>query len=318
MRRFTRRVRFGLLATLLAFGIGAGLSWWYRVTIFGWLIAPADGMLSPHQGLPVYISPTEILAVTIRLSILGGVVCATPVLVGTLFYLTRPLLKRHERRVVALFLPAILLAFLAGSSFSYWVLLPVGIAFLLSFGEGVAVPTIRISEYLSLALTLVWWLGVIFQLPLVMWLLAKLRLVSYRRFKRFRKFVPPISLIVSAIVTPTFDIVNQLLLAGPIIILYEVGLRLAWLAQPGKGRLVLRKLRDLLIGLLRRVGVILILVPSLLAGVLYVIALSFVFLWNGHLSTDNPSKTKDRLDKGYNAVLRGIARVVRVSQRRIE
>ena len=318
MRRFTRRVRFGLLATLLAFGIGAGLSWWYRVTIFGWLIAPADGMLSPHQGLPVYISPTEILAVTIRLSILGGLVCATPVLVGTLFYLTRPLLKRHERRVVALFLPAILLAFLAGSSFAYWVLLPVGIAFLLSFGEGVAVPTIRISEYLSLALTLVFWLGVIFELPLAMWLLTRLRLVSYRRFKRVRKFVPPIAIIVGAILTPTFDLVNQLLVAFPIIVLYEVGLLLAWLAQPGKGRLVLRKLGDLLIGLLRRVGVILILVPSLLAGVLYVIALSFVFLWNGHLSTDNPSKTKDRLDRGYNAVLRGIARVVRVSQRRIE
>ena len=315
MRRFARRVRFGLLGTLLAFGIGAGVTWWYRVTIFGWLIAPADGMLSPHQGLPVYISPTEILSVTIRLSILGGIVFAIPVLVGTLFYLVRPLLKRSERRLVALFLPAILLAFLAGTSFAYFVLLPVGIAFLLSFGEGVAVPTIRISEYLSLALTLVFWLGVIFELPLLMYLLAKLRLVSYQRFKRIRKFVPPVAIIVSAIITPTFDIVNQLLLAGPIIILYEVGLLLTWLAQPGKGRLVLRKLRDLLIGLLRRIAVVLILVPSLLAGVLYVIALSFVFLWNGHLSTDNPSKTKDRLDRGYNAVLRGIAKLVRVSQR---
>ncbi len=90
MRRFARRVRFGLLGTLLAFGIGAGVTWWYRVTIFGWLIAPADGMLSPHQGLPVYISPTEILSVTIRLSILGGIVFAIPVLVGTLFYLGAP------------------------------------------------------------------------------------------------------------------------------------------------------------------------------------------------------------------------------------
>ena len=77
MRQFARRIRFGLLATLLAFGTGAGLTWWYRVTIFGWLIAPADGMLSPHQGLPVYISLTEILAVTIRLSIIGGLVAAT-------------------------------------------------------------------------------------------------------------------------------------------------------------------------------------------------------------------------------------------------
>ena len=313
MRRFARRVRFGLLGTLLAFGAGAGLTWFYRVTIFGWLTAPADGMLSPHQGLPIYTSPTEILSTTIKLSLTGGVVFAIPVLVGTIFYLVRPLLKRNERRLVALFLPAILLCYLAGVSFAYFLMLPVGIAFLLHFGEGIAVPTIRISEYLSLVITLIFWLGVIFELPLLIFLLAKLRLVSYQRFKRVRKFVPPAALIISAILTPTMDIVNQLLLAGPIIVLYEVGLLLAWLAQPGKGRLVIRKLREFLIGILRRVAVVLVLVPSLLIGLLYVAALSFVFLWNGHLSTGAPSKTKARLDRAYNAVLRGIARVVRVS-----
>ena len=318
MRRFARKVRFGLLGTLLAFGIGAGLTWYFRVIIFGWLIAPAGGMLSPHQGLPVYTSPTEILSVTIKLSLTGGVVFAIPVLVGTLFYLVRPLLKRNERRLVALFLPAIFFCYLTGVSFAYFLMLPVGIAFLLHFGEGVAVPTIRISEYLSLVITLIFWLGIIFELPLLMYLLAKLRLVSYRRFKKVRKFVPPIAIIVSAILTPTMDIVNQLMLAGPIIILYEFGLLLAWLAQPGKGRLVLRKLREFLIGILRRVAVMLILAPSLLVGMVYVTVLSFVFIWNGHLSTDNPSLTKSKLDKGYNKILRGIARVVRVSQRRIE
>ena len=318
MRRFARKVRFGLLGTLLAFGIGAGLTWYFRVIIFGWLIAPAGGMLSPHQGLPVNTSPTEILSVTIKLSLTGGVVFAIPVLVGTLFYLVRPLLKRNERRLVALFLPAIFFCYLTGVSFAYFLMLPVGIAFLLHFGEGVAVPTIRISEYLSLVITLIFWLGIIFELPLLMYLLAKLRLVSYRRFKKVRKFVPPIAIIVSAILTPTMDIVNQLMLAGPIIILYEFGLLLAWLAQPGKGRLVLRKLREFLIGILRRVAVMLILAPSLLVGMVYVTILSFVFIWNGHLSTDNPSLTKSKLDKGYNKILRGIARVVRVSQRRIE
>ena len=307
MQRFARRVRFGLLGTLLAFGTGAGLTWYFRVTIFGWLIAPADGMLSPHQGLPIYTSPTEILAVTIRLAILGGLVCATPVLVGTVFYLVRPLLKRNERRLVALFLPAALLAFLAGTSFAYFVLLPVGIAFLLSFGEGVAVPTIRISEYLGLALSLLWWLSVIFELPLVMLLLAKLRLVSYQRFKRIHKFVIPAAIIISAILTPTMDIVNQLLLAGPIIILYEVGLTLTWLGQPGKGRLV---------GILRRVAVVLILAPSLLIGLIYVIALSFVFVWDGHLSTGTPSRAADRLDGVYMKLLALIARMARVSQRK--
>jgi len=314
MQRFARRVRFGLLGTLLAFGVGAGLTWFYRVTIFGWLIAPADGMLSPHQGLPVYTSPTEILSTTIKLSLTGGVVFAIPVLVGTIFYLVRPLITRRERRLVALFLPAIFLCYLAGVSFAYFVMLPVGIAFLLQFGENIAVPTVRISEYLGLVITLIFWLGVIFELPLVMFLLAKLRLISYQRLKRVRKFVPPVALIVSAILTPTMDIVNQLMLAGPIIVLYEVGLSLAWFAQPGKGRLVIRKIKALLVGILRRIAVILILVPSLLAGVLFVTALSFVFLWDGHLSTGTPSRAADKLDRVYIKVLTVIAKVVRISQ----
>ena len=314
MQRFARRVRFGLLGTLLAFGVGAGLTWFYRVTIFGWLIAPADGMLSPHQGLPVYTSPTEILSTTIKLSLTGGVVFAIPVLVGTIFYLVRPLITRRERRLVALFLPAILLCYLAGVSFAYFVLLPVGIAFLLRFGEGVAVPTIRISEYLNLVITMIFWLGVIFELPLLMFLLAKLRLVSYRRFKRVRKFVPPVSIIVSAIITPTFDIVNQLMVAIPIIVLYEVGLLLAWLAQPGKGRLVIRRLNAAVVGVLRRIAVVLVLVPSLLVGLLYVTVLSFVFVWDGHLSTGTPSRGRAKLDRVYMRLLAMIARVARVSR----
>jgi sec-independent protein translocase protein TatC len=318
MRRFARRVRYGLLGTFLAFGVGAGLTWYFRETIFGWLIAPAGGMLSPHYGLPIYTSPTEILSVTIRLSLTGGVVLAIPVLVLTIFYLVSPLISRHERRLVALFLPAILLSYLAGVSFAYFVMLPVGIAFLLHFGEGIAVPTIRISEYLNLVITMIFWLGVIFELPLLMFLLAKLRLVSYQRFKRVRKFVPPVAIILSAIITPTFDIVNQLMVAIPIIVLYEVGLALSWLAQPGKGRLVIRRIKALLVGILRRVAVVLILVPSLLVGVLFVVALSFVFLWDGHLSTHTSSRAADRLDGVYIKLLTMIARMARVSQERTE
>ncbi len=313
MRRWARRARFGLLGTLVAFGAGAGLTWYFRETVFTLLIAPAGGMLSPHDGLPVYTSPVEVLSVTIKLALTGGVVAAIPVAVTTVFYLVSPLLSRHERRVVLLFLPAILLSWVGGAAFAYFVMLPVGIRFLLHFGEGFAVPTIRISEYLSLVTALIFWLGIIFELPLAMFLLAKLRMVSHERFRKLRKYVPVAALVLSAIITPTMDIVNQLLVAVPIVVLYEIGLFLAWLARPKKEgqRTMAQIAKAVAVGILRRLAVVLVLVPSLSIGLIYVTALSFVFVWDGQLAfvpQDRQSRGRAWLYGAYMKSLRVIAR----------
>jgi Tat protein translocase TatC len=175
------------------------------------------------------------LTATIRLSMMGGVVASIPMLVLGAYRLVRPLLGRSQRRFAVLFLPAILLSYVGGMAFAYFVLLPTGLRFLLHFGTNIATPTIRISEYLALVMAMLFWLGIVFELPLAMFLLAKLRLVPYRKFKKLRKFVPATAFVLSAIITPTFDVVNQLLVAIPLIVLYEVGLALAWLAMPGKG-----------------------------------------------------------------------------------
>lgn len=118
-----------------------------------------------------------------------------------------------------------------------------GMTFLLSFGEGVAVPMISITAYMSLVTALLFWLGAVFQIPLIMFLLAKLRFVSLRRFKRFHKYVPFTAFFLGLIITPSFDMVNQTMVAVPIIILYEVGLFLAWIAEGGHRRLWSGKLR---------------------------------------------------------------------------
>ena len=130
-------------------------------------------------------------------------------------------------------------------------MLPTGLRFLLHFGEGVAVPVITISAYMSLVTALIFWVGVVFEIPLVMFLLAKLRLVSRKRFGKFRKYVPVAALILSAVITPTFDVVNQTMVAVPILVLYEVGLFLAWLAEGGH-RTLAQKVKDMVIWVWRR------------------------------------------------------------------
>ena len=216
----------------VTFGVGASVTWYYHEMVFGWLFAPAKGSLSPYGGLPIFTGPTEMIGATIHLSMMGGLVMSLPVVTISVYQLLRPLLTPPLRRFAVIFLPVVFMCFLGGAAFAYFVMLPVGVVFLLRFGEGVAVPLIDITEYIGLVTALVFWLGVVFELPPVMFLLTKLRLVRYEKFKRIRRYVPASAFILSALLTPTFDIVNQTLVAVPIIALYEVGLFLSWLARP--------------------------------------------------------------------------------------
>ena len=226
-----RGVKTRALWVFVAGGVGFGLTLYFRTQVIHWLLAPAHGRLSP-TGQPIFTGPTEMLTLTISLVGVGGLVFAIPVLVYHVARFFSPWMNKQQRRFAAIFLPAMGLCFLAGSAFAYFVLLPTGLGYLLQFGTDVAVPMVRISEYMELALALVFWLGVAFELPLAMFLLAKLRLVEYQRFKRLRRYADLAAVIFGAIITPGADPFSWSFVAVPIILLYEVGLGLAWLVRP--------------------------------------------------------------------------------------
>ena len=251
LHRFGRRARWRVFWVTVAFGVGAGSTWNFRETIFAWLIAPAHGALSPFGGLPVFINPVEMWGVTFGLAIKGGLVVAFPVATVSVFQLVSPLLDQRRRRFVALFLPAIFLCYLGGAAFAYFVILPTGMRYLLNFGTNIAVPLISISAYMKIVTALLFWVGVVFEIPLVMFLLAQLRLVSSARFRKFRKYVPFVAFGLGTFITPGFDAVNATMVALPIIVLFEVGLFLAWLAEGGH-RTCARKAVAAVVGIWRR------------------------------------------------------------------
>jgi sec-independent protein translocase protein TatC len=187
----------------------------------------------------VFTSPIEMFSVTVGIAIKGGIVASIPMAVIGTYRLVRPLLPDRARLFLVLFLPAVFLSYAGGTAFAYFVMLPTGLRFLLHFGTNIAVPMIRITEYLSLVTALLFWLGIVFELPLVMFLLTKLGIVSHKRFRKLRKYVPAAAFILSALITPTFDAVNQTMVAVPLIALYEVGLILAWLAEGGGNTLAI-------------------------------------------------------------------------------
>ena len=220
----------------LSFGVGASLTWYFQGPVILWLLAPAQGQLSA-TGQPVFTGPTEMWALSVRLTMTGGLAVAVPVLAYQVARFLSPLLNAQQQRFMALFLLSAGACYLIGSAFSYYVLLPTGLNFLLHFNRDSAIPMIRITEYMDLALAMLLWLGVAFELPLAMFTLARLRLVGYQRFKGLRKYVPWAAFILSAILTPTPDVVNMLLVAVPLIVLFEVGVFLSWLARPRQRKL---------------------------------------------------------------------------------
>ena len=123
------------------------------------------------------------------------------------------------------------MSFLAGATFGYFILMPPALRFLLSFGSDIATPMIRVGNYINLVVTLLFWLGISFETPLVMFFLSKIGIVTPKALARQRRFAIVVAFILGAIITPTFDPVNQSFVAVPIILLYEIGIWLAKLAR---------------------------------------------------------------------------------------
>ena len=236
LQRFSRGVKRQLLWVFIALGIGFGLTLYFREDVFAFLLAPSRGLLSPTSQ-PIFTAPTEMFSATIRLAVTGGIVAALPVVLASFSRLLIPLLLPSERRFIFLFFfPAAALCFVGGVSFAYYILLPAGLGFLLQFGTNIAAPMIRISAYMSLATSMLLWMGIVFELPLGMYVSSRLRMVSHTQWRKIRKYVFPTAIIFAAIITPTLDGLNVMLIAIPMTVLFEVGLALAWVGRPVEGR----------------------------------------------------------------------------------
>lgn len=178
----------------------------------------------------VQLDITEGWTVTAKVSVLVGFAVSFPVVLSQIIMFVTPGLKSNERRILYLLLPGGTLLFLAGAAFAYYILIPPAILFLLQFGGEIAIVTPRLSSYVSLVITLVIWMGLIFELPIVMFLLAKLGVLMPSWLSGKRRWVILFAFILAAIITPTVDPVTQTLVAGPVIVLYELGLQLSKLA----------------------------------------------------------------------------------------
>ncbi|HEX5417621.1 MAG TPA: twin-arginine translocase subunit TatC [Chloroflexota bacterium] len=192
--------------------------------IFGLLKHPAPANIDL-----VAIEMTEMFMVYFKVAIMTGVAIGMPVFVYQIFAFVAPGLTRKERRWVFRLLPLVSFFFVLGMAFAYFVVLPFAIHYLLTFSD-IAKPTIRITDYVGFVTTVELWLGAAFETPLIIYMLAKLNVVSVERLTKYRKYAILAVFIIAAAITPTPDPFNQTLVAIPLYLLYELGILFARIA----------------------------------------------------------------------------------------
>lgn len=188
------------------------------------LVAPLEDLV------PLALSPTESAAVFFKIAVLMGVVLAMPVIMYQIFQFARPGLEPHEQRYVLIGAPAASLSFAAGVIFAAIVLLPNALPFLKGFLSEIVEQRYSIDLYISFVGNILLWAGLVFETPLVMYFLAKLGIVTHEGFAQARRVVIIGAAAGAAVITPTTDPVNMLLIMVPFMLLYELGILLARLA----------------------------------------------------------------------------------------
>ncbi len=231
LREHLLELRRRLLWAAIAVVVCTGVAFAFHEQILLLLMRPAQGFAGVPGGKPIYTDITEFISTAMKASLLVGLFASLPFVLYQVVMFVMPGLTSRERWYLYLLLPAVVVAFVAGAAFGYRVLFPPAIKFLLEFGSDVATPYIRIGSYINLMLSLLFWMGIIFEMPVVLFFLAKLGIVSSEFLARNRRYAVVLAFVLGAVITPTFDPVNQTLVAAPIIVLYEASVWLTRLAR---------------------------------------------------------------------------------------
>jgi sec-independent protein translocase protein TatC len=196
--------------------------------LFQWLVSPI--LKIPEAHLQV-LGPAEKISAYFKTAFIAGAIIAAPFIAHQVWLFLRPGLKASERRYILILIPLSLVLFIAGASFVFFIMIPTALRFLIGFDLGIEVSTdITLDRYFSFILLLIVAGGLVFQIPLVTYFLAKLGVVSSEAMASNRKYALVGTVFLAAILTPTGDPINLALLSLPIYILYELSIFIAKVA----------------------------------------------------------------------------------------
>lgn len=223
-------LRKHLLRSVAFLALTTAFSFTFARQILEFLTQPLPGGVDSIVAIDV----TEPIGTLMRVALLSGFAIALPYIALELWLFIAPGVGRRTRIWGLLSIPIVTLFFLGGMAFAYFVMMPAAVPFLLNI---LGIPTqVRPSSYIGFVTGLMFWVGIAFEFPLVIFLLASLGIVKARALAQQWRLAIVIIAIASAMITPTIDPVNMSLVMGPMILLYFLSIGLAFLAQRGRSR----------------------------------------------------------------------------------
>jgi len=221
-------LRRRLVVIAIAIALTTAISFTFAEQIIRILLIPSG------ETKLISLSPTENFTTFMHVALFAGIAFAMPVVLYEIYAYIDPALHKHERRFVLTLGPFVLLLFVAGMLFCYFFLLPQALRFLINFGSAVIENQLRASEYLAFVTTFILGMGVVFQMPAIIFGLVRVGVLSRPWLARQRRYVFLLVFLVGALITPTPDPFNQALVALPMYVLFEAGLLLARFAEAAR------------------------------------------------------------------------------------
>jgi sec-independent protein translocase protein TatC len=209
-------LRSRILKSLAAVGIATIICYFFAKHIIDFLTHPFPGKL-------IFLAPSEAFVIYMKISFFAGLLVSLPIVSYQLWQFVVPGLLDKEKKYVPVIVIISTVLFLTGALFCYYVMIPIGLKFLLSFQTEDIVATITLYEYLKFVTMLMLVFGIVFELPLLSMFLTKINILTPSFLTKYRRHAIVVNFIVAAILTPP-DVISQMLLAGPLLLLYEISI----------------------------------------------------------------------------------------------
>jgi sec-independent protein translocase protein TatC len=231
LEELRRRIIYSFLYVVAGFCV----CWWFHEQIFSIMQKPIVTALANHKmdTQLVYLNPTDPFNMYLKIAFLAGIFVASPFVLYQVWAFIAPGLYRNERRYVLPFMFSTVGLFLAGGYFGYKLVYPAALDFLIGWSAQFK-PMITVGEYTDLFLTIIAGLGIVFEMPILVFFLALMGIVTAGWMWRNFRYAILVIFIIAAIITPTTDIMNMCIFAAPMIVLYVFSIAIAWFVHPAQ------------------------------------------------------------------------------------